>query len=221
MPFRGNLFDWKPIGNNMHIDLLGAYYTLDQSQTTDHTVAGIIGNNNAGIIRSFAQSFVAGESGYCKKISLELGKINTPNDLSIKIYTDNGGKPGSHLVVGATGFVIDVDDVTVDTGAGEHAVEDVVDANASYFLTAGVTYWLVMTQGAAANNYYKIYGGGTAPSGSYADGFCMINNTIDATGTWIDNSATIADLYFRTYVGKGAAEAHRVDFHIYNTNRYL
>jgi hypothetical protein len=212
IPFRGKIPEFQLGVNNYHIDLHGADYTLDQSQTDNYGTGSVVGNNGAGITRSLAQSFIPSESGYVKKISLWAKKTGTPtNGLYVQIKADNGGKPGANV---GTSFVAAAADVSTDA-AGANV--DIIHSGTPPFLTAGVRYWLFIYTVNDSGKYYTIFGGAQ----NYSDGWCMKNETTDGSGTWEDYTATIADLYFRVYRGKGSAADWNVDFDAYYTQLFL
>lgn len=102
-----------------------------------------------------AQDFVL------EKVSVWIKKTGSPaNDLTVAVYEDSGGSPGS-LVDSAT---LAESDISVDFDV------EVITMTGGATLTAGTTYWIVLELAAGsgdASNYYSV---GTNENNPYADG---------------------------------------------------
>ncbi len=140
--------------------------------------------------RDAAQSFSTGSfSGSLNKVSLYLAKVGTPsNNLTVRITSDNGGKPAtsdlasatiSYSSVGTTASWIDVSFASPVT------------------LSLNTKYWIVLDYGSnSATNYWNWRKDG-------ANGYA--SNTGRTTSSWSSGSAVWADIggdfEFRAWIG--------------------
>lgn len=136
-----------------------------------------------------AQSFTVATSDPVERIRLYMKRSTSGwmNNITVRITTDNGGKPSKTTVASVTLPYGDVptsyDYVTVSL------------ANA-VSLTPGTTYWLVLDTGETWSARYSVgassatYANGIAKRGTYAT-----NNG----GTWSDASPAGLDMYFDFY----------------------
>lgn len=112
----------------------------------------------------WAQSFVA--TGPLKKVSCWLGRSATPpvDNVALEIWTDNGA--GSPLALLHT-----IDNSIVGSALSTTAAQFVYD-NLSNSLTAGVTYWFVVSRTGSANVNCPTIRGSTAtvPWGAFKNG---------------------------------------------------
>lgn len=219
--FKGVMPDFE-IGNNLvHVDIQGATQVIDQSQTADTGTGTVVGNNGAGLTRCLAQSFVCGRSGFLKTLKVYGGKTGTPGAFQVRVFTDNGNKPYQNLVAGESGWVFAHTAFPAVASAAEVTLDY---ATSPYYLQEGVKYWLVITTTNSAGNYYTLFGGGTG-EGSYANGMCVNYDGATTAPTdpasWADFTATLADLYFKTYTGQGGSPDWQIDLSVDYTKRYL
>lgn len=141
-----------------------------------------------------AQSFVPTVSGFLQQIDLALRKVGSPTGaITVGIYTDSGGFPSSTQV---GGFASDVDPATVVTGNPPVAYTAFTWASSLPKLTAGTTYWLVLTGNytVSGSNYIGIWYDST---GAYSSGKAATFNS-----TW--SNITSADFIFRQYINVGS-----------------
>ncbi len=157
--------------------------------TGDAVVAGGIPPNPASTNRDIAQSFIATADGALSKMSVYLAKVGSPSsNLTVRITTDNGGKPNSSDIadtaitpsqVGTTASWIDVSFASPPT------------------LTNGTQYWIVLDYGTNSASNYWVWRKDT--SDAYA------GNTGKYTSNWSTGSATWTnvggDLSFRVWIG--------------------
>ncbi len=133
-----------------------------------------------------AQSFKPSVTTTLTKVSLDLAKVGNPSDLTIKIVSDNSGKPSStvlasgtiasSLVTSAYGFT----DVALDT---------------SPTLTADQSYWIIAIASVSASNYFKW---GLDTSSGYSRGSAKYSSNWNAQNpSW---SSISGDLGFQAFV---------------------
>lgn len=141
-----------------------------------------------------AQSFVPRRSGFIQQIDLALRKVGSPTGaITIGIYTDSGGFPSSTQV---GGFAADVDPAGVVTGNPPVAYTAFTWASSLPYVTAGTTYWLVLTGNytVSGTNYIGVWYDST---GAYASGKAA---TFNSSWALIAN----ADFIFREWIAVGA-----------------
>ena len=217
----GEIPDFSLGTNEFHFDFQGATLVLDQEQV-DWANNGIIaGTTGGGTHYCQAQSFVPSKSGYLSQIKVYAGKTGTPGSLQVRVFTDNGGRPDTNLVSGATGWSED------ESSFGAGGVITLTDSAPEYYLRAGVKYWLVFTTTDNVGNYYFIYGSGSATEDWYNAGEWLkyegsVTPPTDPSDWAISPSdAQPGDVYFQTYQGQGGAVDWQVDLEIKYTKRYL
>lgn len=219
VPFLGNIPTFTLGNNDLHITYQGATYVLDQEQIDDHGTGSAVGNTG-GITRTITQSFIAGQSGYLSQFKLWLQKVSSPGSLQIQIYSDNGNLPYQNLVTGATGFLKIASEIPATAGGEEVTINN---ASPEYYLRKGVKYWMVIQTTNSSGNYYLVYGSNATDY--YADGKLFKYDGAVTPPTdpndWEDYSATIADLYFKTYQGQGGSANWVVDYVIAYFKRFL
>ncbi|MGH7926326.1 MAG: choice-of-anchor R domain-containing protein, partial [Candidatus Binatia bacterium] len=162
------------------------------SQDTDQFFATTSGN------RDIAQSFIATESGSVPQVSVYLGKIGNPgNNITLRITTDNNGKPDISSLASTT-----IADSLVPTTA------DWVTASFSSppNVAIGTKYWIVLDYGSnSATNHWNWR---QDSSDSYA------NNTGIYTNDWASGSAVWTnvggDLAFRVWIGGQASRIEEI-----------
>lgn len=152
-----------------------------QTQNTDWNLGDVSSRANA------AQSFVPTATNSLNKVALNLKKTGTPSDITIKIVTDNAGKPSKTVL--ATGS-IPASNITTNYGFAEAAFSTTAS------LTSGTTYWIIAIASVNASNYFSwgmdngdLYTSGT---GKYS------TNWNASTPVW---NSVGGDLGFRTYMG--------------------
>lgn len=138
------------------------------------SAAGLIDQQSANVDSDFifgrqgdeidaAQSFTPSVSDKLTKVSLYLKKFGNPGDKTVRILTDNGGKPSKNLVsAGASGTL-----KASQISQASYGWIDVV-MNTPPNLSAGTKYWIVVDTSADSNNYFfwgkdstDSYGAGT------------------------------------------------------------
>src|SRR3989344_293663 len=139
--------------------------------------------------RDIAQSFTANVTDKINKVSVYLAKVGNPtSNITLRITTDNGGKPASSDMTSA---------VIPYTSVGVTASWIDVALDSPPTLTSGAKYWIVLDYGSnSSSNYWNWR---KDASDSYA------GNTGRYTSNWSSGSASWTDvggdLAFRVWLG--------------------
>ena len=140
-----------PITTNLFPDFknsfIGPFAVISQeAQDTDNSTAITIGSTT---ISKVAQSFQVQTAGDLVSVDINLVKVGAPTDsLSVGLYTDNGGEPGTLL---ASGF--SVVPAAVSTTVRRYIKSVFIQPSA---VAVGTTYWIVVEKlgsGSGSNNY--------------------------------------------------------------------
>ena len=138
--------------------------------------------------RDIAQSFIATESGPVPQVSMFLGKVGSPGNITLRITTDNSGKPDTSSL----------SSITIPASA-VGSTPDWIDIALSSppDVASGTKYWIVLDYG---NNSASHHWNWRKDS---TDGYA--NNQGIYTGNWSSSSATWTsvngDLAFRVWIG--------------------
>ncbi|MFA5933329.1 MAG: choice-of-anchor R domain-containing protein [Microgenomates group bacterium] len=149
----------------------------------------VFGKNVAGNnILDVAQSFKPTVSGNINKISAMLKKVGTPPDITVRLLSDNNGKPDKNSVL-TTGTL------TSNLVTTQYSWVDVA-FNSSPFLAADTSYWIVLDTSYNASNYWvwsaDSLQGYTRGLSKWSD------NWSSGSPSW---TTTLYDLDFKTYMG--------------------
>ncbi len=166
--------------------------STDQSNDTPSTISSCSSSNcitfgNSSGTQDIAQSFRVSSSQSLNSIAFYLKKVSTPADITVKITTDNAGKPSSTALITST---IAASSVTTSFGwvSASLAAYPILDPDE--------TYWVVLDAGSNASKYYVI--------GANTSGYTSGSSAIGAWGgTWASTSPSTLDSYFRLYLGGG------------------
>jgi hypothetical protein len=133
-----------------------------------------------------AQSFKPSVSASLAKISLNVKKVGNPSDITVKIVTDNSGKPSKTVLASGT---IPASMITTSYGFAD-ATLDVTPS-----LTENQTYWIISIASVNANNYF-IWGRDS--NGGYSRGAAKSSSNWNAQNpSW---SSITGDLDFKVYL---------------------
>lgn len=142
-----------------------------------------------GAVKRCAQSFTVSVMSSITQVALYLKKnVGTTTGLTVRIETDNAGKPSGTLV--ASNATSTITAFTTITYRFKHAA-----FSTAVVLQPGTTYWIVCqhtTEAAGNSQYYW----GSASAGAYADG----NAATYALSAWTAVSAH--DCLFQAYYQK-------------------
>jgi hypothetical protein len=151
------------------------------SGAPDHDIS--FGNANS--TQDFGQSFEVSVTEVVNKVDLYIKKTSNPSSLTVKIVTDNGGKPGTTVIAAGS-----LSSSLISSNYGWVSVP----FSSNPELTEGATYWIVIDGSTSSSSYYKVgvnhngYGDGNAKIGQYG-------------GTWGATNPSDADLFFKLYLG--------------------
>ncbi|OGG40280.1 hypothetical protein A2118_02250 [Candidatus Kaiserbacteria bacterium GWA2_50_9] len=133
-----------------------------------------------------AQSFNPTVSSSLAKVSLNIKKTGNPGDITIKIVTDNSGKPSKTVLASGT---IPASLVTTAYGLADATLDS------TPALTADQTYWIIAIASVNASNYF-IWGRDS--SGGYSRGAAKYSSNWNASSpTW---TSITGDLNFKMYI---------------------
>ena len=139
--------------------------------------------------RDIAQSFTATASGALSKISVYLAKVGTPSsDITLRITTDNGGKPAPTDIANTT---------ITPSQVGSSASWINTGFPTPPTLTSGTKYWIVLDYGSNSTSNYWIWRKDSTDAYAGNTGRYTSNWSI-ASATWIN---TDGDLAFRVWIG--------------------
>lgn len=139
--------------------------------------------------RDIAQSFTANASDKLNRVSVYLGKVGSPSgNITLKIATDNGGKPDTSNIASATiaNALVGITPSWIN-----------VSFSSPPNLTNGTKYWIVLDYGSnSATNYWNWRKDNTDAyannTGKYTSNCCSGNPTWTNVG---------GDLAFRAWIG--------------------
>lgn len=133
-----------------------------------------------------AQSFKLSVGAALAKISLNVKKTGSPGDLSIKLVTDNNGKPSTTVLASGT---LPAPFVTTTYGFAD------VTLDGTPFLTADQAYWIIAIAPVSSSNYFiwgrDSNGGYTRGAAKYSSNWSIQNPT------W---TSITGDLGFKAYI---------------------
>ncbi|MDO8424313.1 MAG: choice-of-anchor R domain-containing protein, partial [bacterium] len=194
----GNVYSNGPISGDNNAVITGNVFVAtgmagDQSYAV-YNSDQIFGKNNPVI--DVAQSFVPSVSNTLVKISIYIKRVGDPNDLTVRILTDNLGSP-TKTVLASGGLEEDL----VGTSFGW---VDIVFSSPPN-LTQGVTYWLAI-DASTDNNDYWVWG--KDQNQGYVSGQAKYSQDWNASNpSW---TAIAGDLNFKTYMGGQATFLDKV-----------
>jgi hypothetical protein len=162
----------------------GGAPSADQSWYQNN-VDFLFGNSNDR--KSVAQSFTPSTADILTRATFYIKKIGNPGNITFRLLANDNGSPSKTVL--ATGSI----SATLVTESYSF-IETTLDTNPA--LTAGQTYWLMLTVSADSNNYYSW---AIDTSDNY------LNNTGKYTSNWNSGSPNWAlgggDLNFETFLG--------------------
>lgn len=159
---------------------------LDQSNTQPAVPVQSIAFGTSNTAQDLAQSFSVSSTLSLTDLKLVLRKVGNPANATVRITTDNAGRPSGTILASGT-----VSSPLVSTSYG---LVDIT-LTASPVLTAGTTYWIVIDSNTSASNYYMI-GANT----NYANGQAKIGRY--GNNSWNNTTPVGLDAYFEIYIGQ-------------------
>lgn len=163
-PFYGVFPNFKIGTNNVQITC-GSIY----NQTTLNSVAGGTTGVSYGLLATttyYAQSFtIPYTDGTFKGIDLEIARLGTPGNITVRIETDSNGSPSGTLVdANAT-----ISGSYSTFGIGTSVAVVAFDFSTIFSLTANTKYWIVVKAAATldGSNQYYLHPGTNYPKGVF------------------------------------------------------
>lgn len=168
--------------------------TTDQANDTPLPISSCTSSTcitfaNASASQDFAQSFQISSAVGLNSVQFYIKKVGTPSDATVRMVNDNGGSPGTDVLMTGT---LSASSVTTSFGWVK------VTLPSTPVLNPGQTYWMVIDAGSNASKYYII----GANSGGYANGVAKIGQY---GSTWSATSPAGLDGYFELYLGGGTS----------------
>ena len=158
----------------------------DQSNTGSTTPSYSISFGTTTATQDLAESFKVSTTTTITEVSLYIKKTNSPSNATVRIMTDNAGKPSSTSLTTGT-----LSAASLTTSYGWVTVS--FASNPS--LTVGTTYWLVVDTTVSASAPYTI----ASTNNTYTNGSSSIGTV---GGTWSNlTPISTLDMYFNLYVG--------------------
>jgi hypothetical protein len=146
-----------------------------------------------------AQSFTAGQSGDLARVEINLRKVGSPGNLTVKIYSNSGGVPNTELATET------ISASNISTSLGWISVNYASKAST----TASSVYWIVISAaGVSAGNGYYIR---SRSDSSYAGGTLSYSTNSGTDYTDYTNE----DILFKTFYSSGNAHNVKLDI-LYN-----
>lgn len=210
----GNVYANGNIEGSNGAEITGSAYaanisnlSIDQSNELPIPPSSNIEFGKNSTNEDLAQSFVVSNTNMVNKISIYISKIGTPNNLTIRIASDNSGNPGNTIAQGTLS-------ASLVTGT-KSWIEVPLSSNPT--LNAGSRYWLVLDGSNNSSKYYSI-----GANSNYSSGIAKIGKY---NPSWNNTSPVDLDSYFKIFMGGiystidgltigasgGAAHAHTVN----------
>lgn len=143
------------------------------------------GNNQLDI----AQSFKPTSEARLSKIALKLKKTGSPPNLTVRILTDNSGKPSKTVLTTGTLYA---NLVTTQYGFVEIAFSNPPT------LSANTTYWIMVDTTSDPSNYWAWQGDTLL---AYGNGAAKWSSNWNASNPVWNNPTPQVDLSFKTFMG--------------------
>jgi len=162
---------------------LGVDTVADQQSTarnSDYKIADTSAHANV------AQSFTPSASASLARISLNLKKTGNPSDLTIKIVSDNAGKPSNTVLASGT--------IAASLVTSSYGFTDVT-LDSTPALVSGTKYWVIAVGTVSSTNYFSW---GLNTSGGYTGGAAKYSSNWNLSNpTW---TSITGDLGFMMYL---------------------
>jgi hypothetical protein len=160
--------------------------TIDPSKQID------FGGNSTSTPQDVAQSFTVSTTTPVSSIRILIKKTGSPwSNITMRITTDNGGKPSKTDIAQGT-----ISASTVTSSFGYLSIP----LSSTVSLTPGTTYWIVYDTVNFWGPYYSLGANDNSFTGGAAklsqNGWSQSNG-----GTWIDTTPNTLDSYLDIYVG--------------------
>lgn len=158
---------------------------VSDDNSSPATPASSIVFGNANGTQDLSQSFTVDEALSIIKMELYAKKTGNPANATIRITTDNAGKPSTTILASGT--------LSSSLVSTSYDWEEVT-LTANPVLALGTTYWVVVDANTNASSYYTV-----GANSTYADGQAKVGR--QNTQTWNATSPAGLDAYFKIYIG--------------------
>lgn len=162
--------------------------TVPETEWTVQDTEFEVGNSSSTV--NVAQSFINSTTGMLGKIAVNLKKVGSPNDLSVRILTDNNGSPSRSTVA--------IGSIPASSVAGSFGFVD-ASFSSTPNLNAGQRYWITLIAANNSGNYF-VWGSDSA------DGYG--NGTSKSSSNWNANNPSWTnigeDMDFKLYMGNSS-----------------
>ncbi len=162
----------------------GTTPTPDQQWTTQNTGLNL---GDVSARANVAQSFKPSLSETFNKFSLYIKKTGAPGDITLKLVSDNNGKPSSTVLATGTLPASSVSTSYTFADANFTTTPSIADAQ---------TYWVIAISSVNASNYFTI---GMDNTDGYPDGTGKYSTNWSASSPVWNNAN--GDLNFKMYIG--------------------
>jgi hypothetical protein len=162
---------------------IGTADTPDQAWETQNSGFNV---GDVSARANVAMGFKPSVSATLARATLYLKKVGSPSDITVKLVTDNGGKPSKTVLASGT--------ISASLIGPSYSFAD-ISFSSSASLTANTQYWLIAIASVGASNYF-VWGDDT--NNGYSSGTGKYSANWNASSpVW---SNVNADLDFRTYM---------------------
>ncbi len=167
---------------------------------------------NANGTQDLGQSFVVNDTLSLVSLRFYIRKVGNPANATVRVTTDNGGRPSSTVIASGT-----LSSSLVSTSYGWQTIT----LTANPILSSGTTYWVVIDANTNSSSYYIV-----AANNAYTTGQAQVGRY--NTGSWNATSPSGLDAYFEVSIGTnedgvsgesqwnrlsvGSAYAHEISF---------
>ncbi len=156
---------------------------VDNSTPAIPTQSITFGNSNGS--QDLSQSFTVSTTLSITGLKLYVKKVGSPANATIRITTDNAGKPSSTVLASGT-----LSSSLVTTSY--NWMDIILTANMT--LTAGTTYWVVVDANSNASAYYMV-----GANSAYVNGQAKVGRY--GNNSWNVTTPAGLDSYFQVYIG--------------------
>lgn len=189
----GSVYSNGPIVVNNSGSVTGSAFSANGSNTdpNQENDSGSPTHNinfaNTTATEDFAQSFIPSTTTTISKLEIYLRKVSTPSDVTVRIYNNGSGAPGTTELASGT--------ISASSVSTTYSWIN-VPLSSNPTLTSGTTYWFVIDSGSTnSSRYYQI----GANDNGYANGIVKVGKT----SSWVNTSPSTLDSFFRVYMGTG------------------
>lgn len=189
----GSVYSNGPITVNNSGAVTGSAFSANGSNTdpNQENDSGSPTHNinfaNTTATEDFAQSFTVSTTTTINKLELYLRKVGTPSDVTVRIYNNGSGVPGTTELASGT--------LSAGSVSTTYSWMN-IPLSSNPTLTSGTTYWFVIDSSSTnSSRYYQI----GANDAGYINGVVKVGKS----SSWVNASPSTLDSFFRIYMGTG------------------